>query len=63
VRAIKLPTLLEGEALAIWLELSDDKQKTYDTAKKAIIDGFMPIVFTSLEEFHQHKLHVEQKQP
>ena len=26
-KALKLPTLLEGEALAIWLELSDDDQK------------------------------------
>jgi len=57
MQAIKLPMLLEGEALAIWLELSDDKQKTYNTAKKAIIDGVMPMASTSLEEFHQRELH------
>ena len=28
------------------------------TAKKAVIDGIMPMAFTSLEEFHQHKLHL-----
>ena len=57
MQAIKLPTLLEGESLAIWLELSDEEQKTYETAKKAVVDGIMPMAFTSLEEFHQHKLH------
>lgn len=30
--ALKLPMLLEGEALAVWLELSDEQQGTYDTA-------------------------------
>jgi len=58
MQAIKLPMLLEGEALAIWLELSDDEQKLYDTAKNAIIDGVMPMAFTSLEESHQCKLHL-----
>jgi len=47
MQTIKLPTLLEGEALAIWLELSDDDQKNYATAKKAIIDGIMPMSFIS----------------
>ena len=28
-RAVKLPTLLEGEALATWLDLSDDERKNY----------------------------------
>jgi len=46
MQAIKLPTLLEGEALAIWLELSDDEQKTYDIAKKAITDGVMLMALT-----------------
>jgi len=27
VKDVKLPTLLEGEALAVWLELSDDDKK------------------------------------
>ena len=29
--ALELPTLLEGEALAVWLELSSDEQKDYAT--------------------------------
>ena len=50
MQAIKLPTLLEGESLAIWLELSDD-------LRNSIVDGIMPMAFISLEEFHQHQLH------
>ena len=32
--ALKLPTLLEGEALAVWMELTEDEQKDYKVAKK-----------------------------
>ena len=53
-QALKLPTLLEGEALAIWLELEDEQQKDFKTAKGKII---MPMAFSTLEEFHQRKLH------
>ena len=55
--AIKLPTLLEGEALAIWLELSDEDQGTYDTAKENLITKMTPAGFISLNEFHQRKAH------
>ena len=50
-------TLLEGEALAIWLELEDEQQKDYKTAKGKIIEKIMPMAFSTLEEFHQRKLH------
>ena len=33
-QALKMPTLLEGEALAIWMELEEDNQKDYKTAMK-----------------------------
>ena len=33
-KALKLPTLLEGEALTVWLELSEKQQQSYATAKK-----------------------------
>ena len=33
-QAVKLPTLLEGEALAIWLELTPEQQKDYSVTKK-----------------------------
>ena len=30
-KALKLLTLLEGEALAVWLELTEEKQKDYNS--------------------------------
>ena len=40
LKAKKLPTLLEGEALAVWLEMTTEKQESYDMAKSIIIgDG------------------------
>ena len=58
--APKLPTLLEGEALAIWLELTEDEQKNYETTKKKIIDAIMPMSFISLDTFHKRTLHPEE---
>ena len=57
MQAVKLPTLLERKALAIWLNLSVDDQKDYEKAKKSVVDGIMPMAFTSLEEFHHRKIH------
>ena len=54
--ALKLPTLLEGEALAVWLELTDDQQKDYKLAKKELITKMAPMGFSSLEDFHRRKL-------
>ena len=56
VKAVKLPTLLEGEALAVWLELSDDDKKDYKKAKEHLCKSMMPMEFISLEEFHQRNL-------
>ena len=36
-KACKLATLLEGEALAVWLELSAEQQGDYKVAKKEIV--------------------------
>ena len=55
-KALKLPTLLEGEVLAIWLELSDDDQKTYTEAKKKIVEKMAPQSFVSLGDFHKCQL-------
>ena len=46
--AVKLPTLLEGEALVIWLELSNGKQKDYKEAKKKLVATMTPAEFVSL---------------
>jgi len=55
-KALKLPTLLEGEALAVWLELTADQQKDYDVTKAKIIDAIMPMRFVSLDDFHKRSL-------
>ena len=36
MQAKKMPTRLEGEELAVWLDLSEDDQKNYSEAKKII---------------------------
>ena len=47
-KALKFPTLLEGEALAVWLELSEEQQQSYATAKKELSIALMPMEFDSL---------------
>ena len=56
-KALKWPTLLEGEALAVWLELTEDEQKDYAVTKKKIIESIMPMRFVSLADFHKRALH------
>ena len=48
VKAVKLPTLLEGEALAAWLDLGEDDRKEYKTVRKLLVEALMPIGFTLL---------------
>ena len=55
-KAKKLPTLLEGEALAVWLELTNAQQEDYAEAKKAMEKAIMPMNFVSLDDFHRRKL-------
>lgn len=55
-KALKLPTLLEGEALALWLELAEEEQKDYKTAKEKLVLKMKPPGFISLNEFHQRKM-------
>jgi len=57
---LKLPTLLEGEALAVWLELTEEEQKDYKVTKKKIIDAIQPMSFISLDDFHKCVLHPEE---
>jgi len=52
----KLPTLLEGEALMVWLELTNEQQKDYKEAKKAMEKAMVPMNFVSLDDFHRRKL-------
>ena len=54
--ATRLPTLLEGEALVIWLELSTEQQGDYGVAKEEIEKAMKPMGFVSLDDFHRRKL-------
>ena len=56
IKARKLPTLLEGEALASWLELSDEQQADYKVAKEQLITKMAPNEFVSLEESHSRTM-------
>ena len=55
-QALKLPTLLEGEALAIWLELDAEEQEDFKSAKEALIQRMTPVAFVSLDVFHSRVL-------
>jgi len=55
-KAKKLPTLLEGEALAVWLELTDKQQNDYAEMKKEMLKTMLPLNFVSLDDFHCRKL-------
>ena len=55
-KALKLPTLLEGEPLSIWLEATEEEQAVYETMKEKIITKMAPMAFSSLQEFHNRKM-------
>ena len=42
MQALKLPTLLEGEAVAIWLELSEDEKKITKEQRRALLTRLCP---------------------
>ena len=56
VKTRKLPTLLEGEALAVWLELTADEKKDYAIAKEKIVTRMGPMQFVSMDDFHARSL-------
>ena len=51
-----LPTLLEGEALAVWLELSEEQQGNYATAKEKLSSAVMPMAVVSLDKLHRRQI-------
>ena len=56
MKALKLPTLLEGEALAVWMELSEEEQQDIARAKEKMIKKMVPTEFVSLEKFQKRKI-------
>ena len=47
-----LPTLLEGEALAMWMQLSEEDKEDYAEVKKVIKSKLLSTAFTALEKFN-----------
>ena len=56
MKAKKLPTLLEGEAIAICFELTTAEQQLYSSAKEKIIQQMAPARFVSLADLHKRTL-------
>ena len=56
VKVLKLPTLLEGEALATWMELSEDEQGNYGAAKQKMIERMVSASFVSMDGFLKRRL-------
>eukprot|EP00731_Ephydatia_muelleri_P013328 Em0007g638a len=52
-KAVKLPTLLEGEALAAWLEISTEAKETYAKTKKELLTALSSTSFNILEKFQR----------
>ena len=52
-KAKKLPTLLEGEALAVWIGLTNVEKNNYNVIKDKVIKKMVPLEFVSLEEFQK----------
>ena len=56
MKTLKLHTLLEGEVLAIWMDLSVEEKDSYETAKQTLTSKLTPASFVTLDEFHRRKL-------
>ena len=56
IQLVKLPTLSEGEALAVWLDLAPEHKQDYKTGKEKITARMAPVKFVSLEDFHARRL-------
>ena len=55
-KAVKLPTLLEDKALAVWLDLTKEQQGDYSVTVEELKKKLAPSGFSSLEAFHRRKL-------
>ena len=56
MKAVKLPTLLEGKALAVWLNLIEEQQGDYLVTINKLKSKLVHIGFSSLEAFYTWKL-------
>ena len=51
-----MPTLLEGDTLATWLELDEEERKEYEKVKEKMVEILMPTGLVTLDQLHQWKL-------
>ncbi len=58
--SLKLPTLLEGEALVARVELSENVQENYDAMKQHLLTRLKTVEFVSLDRFHRRVLEPEE---
>ena len=56
-KALKVPTLLEGEALAVFLEMKEEDKSNYQKVKEALENEFLPeeARFQAMKEFETRK--------
>ena len=57
-KALRIPTLLEKEALAIFLDIPEDDREVYENVKQALVRVFQPpeARFIALHEFETRKI-------
>ena len=53
-KALKLSTLLEKEAFAVWLEIPETEQECYEFSQEKLSEKLAPMTI-SHKEFHQRK--------
>ena len=63
VMARKLPIVFEGDALANWLGLTEEKEEECRTAKEKITDKMKPTKFFLLDDYHWQNLRPSQPIP
>ena len=51
-----LPTLLEGEVLAAWMELTEEEKRDFGVVKEKLIRKLAPLEFVSLEQFQKRAI-------
>ena len=54
--ALKLLTLLEGEAFVAWLHITMKTRTDYAASKQALLDALRPTEFIAFTEFQSRKL-------
>lgn len=54
-KTVKLTTLLEGEALAVWLDLMEEEEADYSVTVQKLKEKLVPSGLSLLETFYTQK--------